>query len=360
MNILILNWRDPKNPKSGGAEIVTHEHAKAWVRMGHKVVWFSSRYPNSMPSEKIDGIRVIRSGGPFLTYLIAPFYYVSNRKSFDIVIDEIHGIPYFTPLYVRKPKVAFIHEVADDIWDYMYPFPINKVGRFVESFYFKLYKNISFWTVSESTEKDLRKLGIKKISLIHNGISFPIQKVDKEKYPTFIFVSRLVKMKGVEDVLEAFSNILSKIGKSKLWVVGVGEADYMASLQKKVMQLGIKDNVEFFGRVTEDRKYELLGRSHLILHASVKEGWGLVVIEAASQKTPAVVYNVPGLKDSVKNNITGIIAAKNTPESLANAVIELLNDKKKYSILQKNAYNFARSLTWSDATTKSISLLESL
>src|SRR3989304_4913798 len=96
MRILILNWRDPKNPKSGGAEIVTLEHAKAWVKKGHKVTWFTSKFAGSKGTEKI------------------------------------HGIPFFTPLYVKKPKIAFIHEVANEIWNYMYSFPINKIGKSIE------------------------------------------------------------------------------------------------------------------------------------------------------------------------------------------------------------------------------------
>ncbi|HVZ58658.1 MAG TPA: glycosyltransferase family 1 protein, partial [Patescibacteria group bacterium] len=98
MNILILNWRDPKNPKSGGAEIVTMEHAKFWVKNGHSVTWFTSCFAGSSNKENIDGISIVRRGNSFTTYLYAPFFYLLHRQDFDIVIDEIHGIPFFTPL----------------------------------------------------------------------------------------------------------------------------------------------------------------------------------------------------------------------------------------------------------------------
>jgi hypothetical protein len=141
MNILILNWRDPKNPKSGGAEIVTQEHAKAWVKAGHSVTWFTSRFPKSTKEEYLEGIKFVRRGTSISTYLFAPFFYLFSKMNYDVIIDEIHGIPYFTPLYVRKPKIAFIHEVAGDIWDYMYPFPVNIVGKVIENIFPQFYKN---------------------------------------------------------------------------------------------------------------------------------------------------------------------------------------------------------------------------
>src|SRR3990167_7669440 len=126
MHILILNWRDPKNPKSGGAEIVTLEHAKAWVKKGHKVTWFTSKFAGSKDTEKIEGINIVRRGNFLTVFLIAHFFYFLSKNKFDLVIDEIHGIPFFTPLY------------------------------------FRLYKNVKFWTDANSTIDDLVKKGIKR------------------------------------------------------------------------------------------------------------------------------------------------------------------------------------------------------
>src|SRR5258708_8108017 len=132
MKILILNWRDIKNPESGGAEIVTMEHAKAWIKNGHSVTWLASAFKDSAKEEIINSVRIVRRGNWITVFLLAPFFYFFSKQKYDLVIDEIHGIPFFTPLYVRKPKIAFIHEVASNIWDYMYPFPINKIGKITE------------------------------------------------------------------------------------------------------------------------------------------------------------------------------------------------------------------------------------
>jgi glycosyltransferase involved in cell wall biosynthesis len=362
MNILILNWRDTKNPKSGGAEIVTLEHAKAWVKNGHRVTWFTSKFENSKKHEKIQNVNIVRRGGSLTVFFYAPFYYLFSKNKFDLVIDEIHGIPFFTPIFVKKPKIAFIHEVADEIWDYMFPFPVNKIGKFIEPLYFKLYKNVKFWTDAESTIEDLVSKGIKRKNCV--AINCPVNNKpitslpNKEKVPTFVFVSRVVKMKGIEEVIRSFFYILRDLKDARLWIVGDGEKRYVKELKETMHSFSISTKVKFFGRVDDKKKLELMRKAHLLLHASIKEGWGLVVIEAASQGTPSIVYNVGGLKDSVKDNITGIVLKDNNAKEMASEATELIRNVKRYQTFQKNSLAWAKSLTWEKATAESMNLLK--
>lgn len=362
MNILLLNWRDIKNPRSGGAEIVTFKHAKKWVEKGHKVTWLAAQFIGGKPEEVINGVKIIRKGNFITVYLLAPLYYFFPRKKYDIVVDEIHGLPFFTPLYVKKPKIVFIHEVAKEIWDYMYPFPINILGKFIEPWYFKLYKHTMFWVTAPSTVDDLVSYGIsqKHCQVILSPANNPavITLARKEKKLTCIFVSRLVKMKGIEEIIKAFAFITREIKNAQLWVVGAGTVEYMDFLKKMAEDYGVKNNISFFGGISESKKLERMQKAHILLHASVKEGWGLVVIEAASQGTPAIVYNVAGLRDSVKNGKTGVVISKNSPQEMAKEVFKLIKDKKRYDMLQKNAILWAKSLTWEKATKQSLDLLE--
>lgn len=360
MNILILNWRDPKNPHAGGAEIVTREHAKAWVEAGHNVTWFASSFPSAKKSEKIDGILIIRKGNWLSVFFYAPFFYLFSKNSFDIVVDEIHGIPFFTPMYVRKPKVGFIHEVATDIWDSMFPFPINVLGKALERISLSFYKSLPFITVSQSTKSELRSIGIKNVTTIINGNSLPVLKtpVNKKNNLTFIFVSRIVKMKGVEEVLKAFENIHIAFPDARLWIVGDGEKGYLEELKNAVEKSGMQDAITFWGKVSEDKKKELLKLSFVLLHASIKEGWGLVVVEAASQSTPSIVYNVGGLRDSVRDGITGVVVRKNTPQILANEAISLIQDKERYQRYQQECLEWAGQLHWKEATKASLDFIQ--
>lgn len=363
MNILILNWRDLAHPKSGGAEIVTMEHAKRWVKLGHHVTWFTADYESPVKSDQVDGVSMIRRGGTLSVYLFSWIYLIFYSRFFDVIVDEVHGFPFFTPLFTRKPVVVFIHEIAGEIWDFMFPFPKNIAGKFLENSYFHLYRNCFFWTDATSTISELVQRGIPRGQCV--AIPCPIiidtkalpKKMSKEKEPTFLFVSRVVRMKGIEEVIKAFSFIATVYPKAKLWIVGGTEDSYKAELIKMTHEYGVESQITFCGQVNEREKYERMMRAHMLLHASVKEGWGLVVLEAARFGTPAVVYNVNGLKDVVKNGRTGIVVANNSPREMAKEAIDLYKDTVRYKLYQRNGKEWVNGLKWSSVIEMSIRLL---
>lgn len=362
MNILILNWRDIRHPKSGGAELVTMDHAKRWVRARHRVTWLTASYNGAKKESNVDGVDFVRRWGSLSIYLYVPIYLLLNAKRFDVIIDEIHGFPFFSPLLTGKPVVVFIHEIAGEIWDRMFPFPKNVIGKFLEQLCFTLYKHCVFWTDAPSTVDELVACGIPRGNCIAIPCPIMIKPVatiqKKEKTPTYICVSRLVKMKGVEDVITAFSVIQKQDTLSRLWIIGEGDSDYKSSLVALVNKLSLESHVTFFGYVSDAKKISLLRRAHILLHASIKEGWGLVVLEAASQGTPSVVYNVHGLRDTVKDNKTGVLTIQNTPEELARESLSLLGNSKKYKRLQENALRWSTTYTWTHAVKQSLALLE--
>jgi glycosyltransferase involved in cell wall biosynthesis len=164
----------------------------------------------------------------------------------------------------------------------------------------------------------------------------------KEDVPTVAFVGRLKRYKLPDHAIEAFYEIRKKVPDAKMWVIGDG---YMREeLEKKYSDNN--KNIIFFGKTGNELKYDLMGRAHLLLVPSVKEGWGLVVTEANAMGTPAIAYNVSGLRDSVTNGETGLLTAENTPQSLANSAISLLKDKELLSKFSINALNFSRTFSW--------------
>jgi len=375
MNILILNWRDLAHPRSGGAELVTMEHAKGWVRLGNSVTWLTGFY-GGKKEEWVDGVHIVRRAGSLTIYLYAMVYLLLNGRSFDVIVDEAHGFPFFSPMFTKTPVVLFIHEIAGDIWDFMFTFPKKNIGKLLERWYFRLYRHCFVWTDAPSTVEELVERGIPRKQCVAipcpitldkglriNDKRYPKSLIfnlsSKESVPTYIFVSRVVKMKGVEEVIKAFSFIFLENPFSKLWIVGGGEKAYVENLKSMIREYGIEKNVEWFGVVSEEKKYELMAKAHIILHASVKEGWGLVVLEAASVGTPAVVYNVTGLRDVVKNGDTGIVVSSNSPQDMAREAILLENDSKRYAHYQKNGIKWVRSLNWPDAIKKSFAILKS-
>jgi len=364
MHILILNWRDPQNPLSGGAEIVTMEHAKRWVLAGNTVTWFTSKYKGGLKNDIVDGVHVIRHGSSISVFFYAFLFYIFLGKQFDVIIDEVHGIPFFTRLYVKKPIIVFIHEIADDIWDFMYSFPINKIGKLLENLYFRLYRNCLFWTDAQSTIEELQKRDIPRSQSVaiacpiylENSMSKP-KKIPKELSPTYIFVSRVVRMKGIEEVIKAFSFIAREQKNARLWIVGDGDKKYVQRLQNMLHEYGITRETMFWGKVTDKKKYYLMARAHILLHGSVKEGWGLVVLEAAYVCTPSVVYNVLGLRDVVQHDKTGVVVSSNSPQEMAREAMKLVGNTKKYHEFQKNGKQWVENITWEDVSKQSIALL---
>ncbi|MDO8639247.1 MAG: glycosyltransferase family 4 protein [Candidatus Daviesbacteria bacterium] len=369
MNILIFSWRGPNHPTAGGAEVSTHEHAKGWVKMGHRVTLFTSYFPKAKKEEVIDGIEIKRYGRQMFGVQWEAFvwYLFKTHEKFDLIIDEFHGIPFFIPLYVKEKKLAFIHEVAKEVWNLNpWPKPYNLfpavLGTIFEPLIFKIfYRNIPFMTVSQSTKQDLISWGIpsSEITIVHNGVTIPKNSYsfEKEKEPTLIFLGALSKDKGIEDALEVFSILHKTYRKWKFWVVGKSGEDYLKKLKLLCKKLNIEKQVVFYGFVNETKKFELLSKAHLLINTSIREGWGLVVIEAARMGTPTVGYNVAGLRDSVINGKTGILCDLN-PKALADKIKYLLDNKLLYGSLSNNCLAWSKKFSWSESVTNSLKLIE--
>ena len=368
MNILVFSWRDPKHSNAGGAEQVMHEHMKGWIEAGHSVTFFASRIRgNPVREEVIDGVKIIRRGIQYFGVQIAAFfYYLANADRFDLVVDQFHGLPFFTPFYVFKPKLAVIQEVAGKVWlknDLSKPLNliVGIIGYLGEPFLFLFYRNVPFMTGSKSAMESLIKVGInpENITVIPHGtkITKPKPFPAKEKVKTVMFLGSISMDKGIDQALEAFGKI-NKAGKFKFWVVGRMSGNYTDYLNEKIKELGLTTNLKVFGFVSEEKKFELLARAHVMVNPSVLEGWGLVNIEANAMGTPVVAYNSPGLTDSVKNGLNGIICDKNTPDSMAKNVVELLGNREKYRKLAKGAVGWAGKFTWNRSKKLSLQLIK--
>ena len=357
-----MNWRDIKNPGAGGAEILTHEIAKQWVRWGHSVTQISAKFKGARDEEIIDGIRVVRLGTWWSVHVLAFLYYVKNlRGKFDIIIDEVHWFPFFAAIYEPRKTILFACEVADKLFFHVFPAPLAHLGIMLERLYFKLYKNIPALAISPSTKEDLISRGFKKnnITVLPMGLTVPIglKRFPKEKAPTIIYLSRINKQKGIEDAIDSFKKVKKEIPASQLWIVGSGDKDYVSNLKKLIENYSLSDAVKFYGFVTEKIKFELLSRSHIMIFPSIHEGWGLVIVEAGIVGTPSAVYDVAGVKDVVKNGDRGIMVAKNRPDLLAKAIIDNLKNDKLYKKLLDKLQSFEKEIGWEKTAKTAFSVI---
>lgn len=324
MNILILNWRDPQNPKSGGAEKLNMHILKPFLDKGDSVIWYAMAVKGLPGKEQYKGLTIIRFGNPFSHLLLWPFFYWNGKfGKVDFIIDSIHGTGYISSLIapgVRKK--ILICEVAQNIWGEMYPFPVSKIGKVWEKIMFKFYKNDTFWTISESTKKDLISFGApaKNITVLPMGFDALALKTKPKKYenPTALFVGRLAEMKGVKDAIRAIVEV-NKLA-SKKWtlnIIGRGEEKYEKELQRLAAQLKSTEYVHFLGYVDEKKKLEEMARSWILLVPSSREGWGMIVPEANYMGTPAIGYDSSGLSEVLKKYSAANRIVQNTPNALS-------------------------------------------
>ncbi|NYZ74041.1 glycosyltransferase family 4 protein [Candidatus Micrarchaeota archaeon] len=348
MRIAIFNWRDIRNPAAGGAEAFIQRLSENLILLGHQVTVFCARFHGSAEREDINGVPYVRFGG---RYSIYPLSYFCYRKSiqgrFDAIIESINGVPFFTALFSKEKVFTFIHQMTRENWFSDLSTPIAFAAYHMEDHLLRLYKKLPAMVPSESTRKDLLALGFKNVGVIHEAadiIAPGSMALKKENDAALIYLGRLTRSKRVDHVIKAFGLIRKRVPQAKLWVVGAGPE--MARLTEAVASAGLKDCVTFFGKVSEAKKAELLAKAHLLLLPAVREGWGLVVLEANTCGTPAIGYDVPGLRDSIVDGTNGHLVPDADYASMAERAVSLLLDPAALARLSEKSAAHSKKFTW--------------
>jgi glycosyltransferase involved in cell wall biosynthesis len=343
MRILILNWRDVRSVRGGGAERVTHEIARRLVARGHSVTWLSSSEQGLPANEEIDGVRMVRRGSELTTRFHAPRL---AREGYDVVVDAINTVPYLAPLWSRAPVVVFFHQLARNVWWYEAPLPIAMLGWTIEPIYLQVYRRTPAVAVSASTRNDLRRLGLRgNIEVIPLAVSSEAatRLPPKSLEGRLVAIGRLAPSKRYDHAIRALAQLRRTHPNARLDVIGTG--DERDKLLREAASLGVADWVTLHGRVDDDVRDRLIEEADVVVGTSVREGWGLTVTEAAIRGTPAAVYDIPGFRDSVVADRTGVIT-RQSPEALAEGIRKLIDDPTHYESVRAAALELAAKLSW--------------
>ncbi len=353
MKILILNWRDIKNPEAGGAEVHLHEIFKRIINKGHEILLISSKFDGCKDFEVIDNILIKRIGNKFNFNLIVPYYYLTKLKNekFDLVIDDISKIPLCTPIYINKPLVGIVHHIHGHTLFKELPFIMAIYVWLLEFLLIPLYKNKKLISVSNSTKQELIKMGIpdKNIDVIHNGYDYNgyvIGNDSKAKIPLIIYLGRIKAYKQLDHLIMAFKMVRNRIKNCKLKIAGKGEKKEKDYLKEIASNLNLDSSIEFYDDISEDEKFKLLREAWLFISPSMKEGWGITVIEANSCGTPAIGYDVPGLRDSIKHGYNGLLVEEGNIKGLADTIIKAIDNKELRKTLSINAIEWSDNFSW--------------
>ncbi|MCX6142316.1 MAG: glycosyltransferase family 4 protein [Ignavibacteriales bacterium] len=363
MNILVLNWQDIKNPLGGGAEVHLHEIFKRVVGLGHSVTLYCSKFPGATETEEIDGLRVIREGGRSLFNFHVPRRYQSQfrKEGFDVVVDDINKIPFYTPWFVDKPLAGIVHHLFGKAIFLEAPLIPASYVYLAEKVATKVYRNTPMAVVSESTRQELIGLGFPagNIVIVPNAVNTKVYAPSADLAqgrPLIGHVGRLKKYKSVDHLLRAFEIVLKDIPDARLRIVGDG--DFRPDLEKLAHELPIADRVEFTGYLSQAEKVRHLNQMSVAVNCSVKEGWGLTVIEANACGVPVVASDVPGLRDSVVDEKTGLLYEFGNIEQLAQKITLVLRDENLRNKMRVDALEWGRSFNWEESAKKMIDFLE--
>jgi glycosyltransferase involved in cell wall biosynthesis len=353
--VLVLNWRDPWHPEAGGSELYVTEVARRLHSRGTDVTVFSARYPGAKAADTRAGIRYVRRGGHLTVYVWAALMLVTRRFGrLDAVLEVQNGMPFLARLFTRARVVVLVHHVHREQWSIL-PRALARFGWFMESrVAVRVNRGAPYVAVSEVTRSELVSLGVQAddITIAWNGRpAVPdFEAAERSATPRLAMVVRLVPHKRVEHALEVVAELRDEFPDIHLRVMGSGW--WADQLLERRSELGLDDIVTFLGHVSDRQKYEELSAAWVHLLPSVKEGWGLAIVEAAHVGVPSVAYlEAGGVRESILDGVTGLLASNQ--HDLVTKVRALLADTALRTDLGAKARIRSDQFSW-DTTADAI------
>jgi len=356
-HILILTDRDWTHPQGGGTGTNLYGQVARWVAWGHRVTVIAGEYEGCAKVEQLGPLLTIHRMGTRLTVFPRAAWAVLRGvgRDADVVLEVINGIAFFTPLWLRKPRVALVHHVHREMYVAEHGRRGALVATVLETLPLRfLYSGTPFLTISHAARSDMVDMGIagEDIHVAYLGVE-PEQfhRGERASEPTLLYLGRLKQYKRIENVLD----VVEAIPAARLEIAG--EGDHREVLEAEIERRGIDDRVRMHGFVSEDSKPQLYARAWLSLTASSAEGWCLTVMEAAACATPSAALRVGGLTESIVDGETGILA-DDVPELVAR-VQEVVEKPALLERLGAAAEARARSFTWENAAATNLNVMES-
>jgi glycosyltransferase involved in cell wall biosynthesis len=356
LHILVLVDRDWTHPQGGGNGTNLYGQISRWIAWGHKVTIVTGSYPGAKPVEELaPNLTIHRKGGRASVFARA-FWTVKRGvgRDADVVLEVINGITFLTPLWLRKPRVALVHHVHDDLY-------VNEFGRLGHVLFWALealplrllYGHVPFLTISQSAREDLMRVGIPPahITVAYLGVEAQqFRRGQRAAEPRLLYLGRLKAYKRIENVLD----VLEAVPTATLDIAGDG--DHREGLEAEIARRGLTSRVTMHGFVDEETKTKLYGQAWIALTASSSEGWSLTVMEAALCGTPSAALAVGGLGESIVDGETGVLAQD--PEELCRRVREVIENPELRERMGDEAERRARTFTWDRPAETNLEVLQ--
>jgi glycosyltransferase involved in cell wall biosynthesis len=362
LDILLVNWNDRTNPHAGGAEIHLHEIFGRIARAGHRVTLLCSGYGKAQPTDSLDGIRVLRTGGRYNFNFVVPFELkrLLRRERFDVVVEALNKIPLCTPIFAGLPVLGIGHHLFGTTIFREVPPPLSLYVYLSELALPWVYRKVRMEVISESTREDFlaRGLSPERLRVVHVGIDrsryFPGRARDER--PSLLAFGRIRKYKRLDLVVDAVA-ALARTKWADLTLTIGGSGNYLEGLRRHVQRTKAEPWVRFVGQVSEEEKVRLYQRAWALVVTSPKEGWGLTCLEAAACGTPVIASDSPGLREAVSDGVSGLLVRHGDRRALEIAMGRFLEDEGLRRALCSGALAFAGGFSWERSTEETLEMI---
>ena len=341
-----LAWRDLDDPDAGGSEVHADEFMRRWSDAGLEVLHRTS-HALGLPDEAVrNGYDVVRKGSRYTVFPRTIASELLQRMGpYDALVEIWNGVPWFSPVWCRRPHVTMLHHVHGPMWDQILPGPLASFGRLLEARIAPpFYRRTETVTPSSATRDELLNLGFRPdlVTAIDNGIDpFFCPAGEPAARPTIVAVGRLAPVKRFNLVLDAMEVVHERVPDAQLVIVGDGPL--RGELEDRVRATGATGWIRFAGYVTRDELREHYRRAWVVTSASLAEGWGLTLTEASACGAPAVATDISGHRCSVVDGVTGILTP---PAGLGAALADVLLAHDRRAALRRAGLARAATLTW--------------
>ena len=347
-SIHLLAWRDLDDPEAGGSELHAHRIATLWARAGLDITMRTSSAEGHGPFTKRDGYRVVRKSGRYAVFPRSALSgLVGRRGRPDGLVEIWNGMPFFSPIWARCPRIVFLHHVHAEMWQMVMSRRLAPIGAFVERRVAPpFYRGSRIVTLSSSSRDEIvSMLGLapEHVSVVPPGVDARFTPGSpRSAEPLVVAVGRLVPVKRFDLLIDELVAVRRNVPTLRAQIIGEGYE--RPDLEARIRAAGAGEWIELVGRQSEDELLDAYRRAWVLVSTSQREGWGMTITEAAACGTPSVVTRIAGHSDAVVDGETGILV--DSPSRFGRALEAVLGDERQRQRLGGAARDHAARLTW--------------
>ena len=345
--------------------IFIHDQMKAYVELGHQVCaivpvafgkknYQGKRISKRIEKQDIDGIRYL-----FVRYLSLSKYGEKNfntRRAIGAIKKTAKSVASWKPDVIHAHTLGFDSEIG--VWlkeRLTCPLVVTTHGG---DTFERIEDNKNAWVKDCADKADivvcvsgkLRKaLDNCKVQVstrtILNGFNVQSRSLEEEKMAfTVNQAGSLIERKKTHITIQAFSLLKEKYPQAILTIIGQGEEEQ--TLKNLCIQLNISDRVKFLGQMSNEQVMDMMSRSQFFVMPSVREGFGVVYLEAMASGCITIGTEGEGIADLIVSGQNGFLVPPNDPVSIANTIEWCLQNLDKAKEIARKGKQDALAMTW--------------